>query len=654
MIATFVASVTSAADYVVLYKAQPLGRMSVQEAAGVRTVQFAAKNNGRGPDLKLVWSVDSAGLPSELKTSCDTGIGVPPEEELSTSDGRLHWRSSGDSGQAKTGGFYLPETSTPDNLPLLSRALRKTKDQAIDLLPAGRATLEDVSSREVTAGGKTQRVSLVFISGVALGPSPLWLDRDGELFAELSKTGVTTIRSGWEETAASLLSAQSEVLDRRDHDLAKQLGRKPTATTVLRHVDLFDAEAKAMRRNMRVVIDGNKITKVSADDATRIDKGDIDGTGRTLIPGLWDMHVHLQSSLDGLLHVANGVLAAREMGNDLDAATNWRRQFNDGTLIGPRLALAGLVDGRAATSNLSGIKVTNAAELTQAINTLADRKYDELKIYSSVPVELLPQAVKEAHARGLRVGGHVPAGMRFDDAVRVGYDDVSHLNFMVLNFLGDDVQKQTNTLNRMLLPAKLGSTIDADSPTVRDSIARWCKQGITLDATAIVLEGLFTSRRGELAAYAKPYADRLPPTVVRESKGGGLPKNEEERAAYTASFKRAMELLRRFHACGGRIVPGTDGMAGLMLVHELELYVAAGIPALDVLQLATLEPARMMKRDRESGSIVAGKLADVFLVGGDPSTDIGALRNIELIVRDGTFYDPAALDRAIGMNPRKP
>lgn len=654
LIATFLSGVASASDYVVLHKGQPVGHMNVQKAAAVRTVQYTAKNNGRGPDLKLVWSLDPAGLPRELRTSGDTGIGVPPEEELSASDGQLRWRSSGDAGQARPGGFYLPETSTPENLPMLARVLRSTKDRALDLLPAGKATLEEVVTHEVSANGKPQRVSLVLIHGVALGPQPLWLDEQGELFAELSRTGVTTIRTGWEDAAASLLPAQSEVLDRRDHEIAKTLGRRPSAATVLRHVDVFDAEAKAMRRDMRVVIDGNRITQVSPDDATRIGKGEIDGTGRTLMPGLWDMHVHLQSTLDGLLHVANGVLAARDMGNDITAVTNWRKEFNDGTLIGPRLTLAGLVDGRAATSNLGSIKVTNSAELSQAINALADRHYDELKIYSSVPVELLPQAVKEGHARGLRVGGHVPAGIRFDDVVNVGFDDVSHLNFMVLNFLGDDIQKQTNTLNRMLLPAKLGSTIDPDSPVVRDSIARWCKRGVTLDATAIVLEGLFTTRRGEVAAYATPYVDRLPPTVVREAKGGGLPKNDEERAAYTASFKRAMELLRQFHSCGGRVVPGTDGMAGLMLPHELELYVAAGIPTLDVLQLATLEPARMMKRDRELGSIAVGKLADVFLVRGDPSMDIGALRNIEVIVRDGAFYDPAALDRAIGIKPRQP
>ncbi|MFC4307953.1 amidohydrolase family protein [Steroidobacter flavus] len=654
LVAMFLAGVASAADYVVLHRSQPVGHMSVQEAGDARTVRYTARNNGRGPDLELVWSLDSAGRPRELKTSGDTGIGVPPVEELSTSDGRLHWRSSGDAGQARTGGFYLPETSTPDNFPMLARVLRKTKDHGIDLLPAGRATLEDVVSREVSSGGKTQRVSLVLIHGVALGPSPIWLDAGGELFAELSRTGITTIRAGWEDTAASLLSAQNEVLDRRDHDIAKQLGRKPTGATVFRHVDVFDAEAKVMRRNMRVVIAGNRISQVAPDDTTGVSKGEIDGTGRTLMPGLWDMHVHLRSTLDGLLHVANGVLAARDMGNDIDAVTRWRKEFNDGTLIGPRLALAGLVDGRAATSNLVSIKVTNASELTQAIETLADRGYDELKIYSSVPVELLPQAVKEAHAHGLRVGGHVPAGIRFDDVVRVGFDDVSHLNFAVLNFLPDEVQKQTNTLNRMLLPAKLGATIDLDSPAVTQSIKNWCERGITLDATAIVLEALFTTRRGEVAAYALPYVDRLPPTVVREAKGGGLPKNDEERAEYTASFKRAMELLRRFHACGGRVVPGTDGMAGLTLPHELELYVAAGISPLSVLQLATLEPARMMKRDRELGSIAEGKLADVFLVRGDPSIDIGNLRNIELIVRDGTFYDPAALDRAIGMKPRKP
>jgi imidazolonepropionase-like amidohydrolase len=178
------------------------------------------------------------------------------------------------------------------------------------------------------------------------------------------------------------------------------------------------------------------------------------------------------------------------------------------------------------------------------------------------------------------------------------------------------------------------------------------RRTVVLDATVVVLEQLFTSWRGEIADYARPYTAQLPPQLIREAKMGGLAHTEEERLTFKKSYARALEILGRLHQGGVQIVPGTDGLAGLQLARELEIYVAAGIDPLDVLQMATLGPARMMKLDKDLGSVTVGKLADLILVDGDPSRDIGAIRNLDVVVKGGVFYDPRKIDEAVGIAPR--
>jgi hypothetical protein len=231
---------------------------------------------------------------------------------------------------------------------------------------------------------------------------------------------------------------------------------------------------------------------------------------------------------------------------------------------------------------------------------------------------------------------------------------VSHFNFVMLNFLDDAVQSRTNTLARVLEPAARAGSIDLDSPPVTQMINAMRDRHVVLDSTALVFENLFGAKPGTLRAAYVSYGDRLPARIVRDGRGGGLAKTDAERAVYTQSFEHVLPLLKRMHDAGIQIVPGTDGEPGVLLARELELYVLSGIPAVDALQMATLVPARMMRLDQDLGSISPGKLADLFMVDGDPSQDIAAVRNVRLVVRNGVFYDPAALDAAVGIRPLAP
>jgi imidazolonepropionase-like amidohydrolase len=149
-----------------------------------------------------------------------------------------------------------------------------------------------------------------------------------------------------------------------------------------------------------------------------------------------------------------------------------------------------------------------------------------------------------------------------------------------------------------------------------------------------------------------PIASRLPPTVQRGLRGGGLPVPEGMDQRYRDSFRAFMAMVAMLHREGIPIVPGTDNMAGFALHHELELYEMAGIPPREVLQIATIGSARVAGREADLGSIAPGKLADLVLVDGNPAERIGQIRNVELVMKDGVLYHPDELSRAVGISPR--
>jgi imidazolonepropionase-like amidohydrolase len=164
---------------------------------------------------------------------------------------------------------------------------------------------------------------------------------------------------------------------------------------------------------------------------------------------------------------------------------------------------------------------------------------------------------------------------------------------------------------------------------------------------------MFGTDPDQVAPLLAPYLARLPAQVARSARGGGLPADGDQRATFRASHAAMLELVPLAWSRGITIVAGTDDMAGLALPRELELYVAAAIPAPDVLALDTLGAARVMRQDAVSGSIAVGKQADRLLVDGDPTTDIGTLRNADLVVCRGRVYDPTKLFAAVGVGPRR-
>jgi imidazolonepropionase-like amidohydrolase len=621
------------------------------DADGRWQLHYEYNDRGRGPATTERIELDKSGLPTSIE---NTGVDyhkAPVSEHFSLHDGAASWKNRAEQAQKSltTPAFYVSISGAPEENAILARALLATPGGKLPLLPAGEASIEKRGELKIEMAGKSRTVVQYAITGLDFVPAPIWLDPDGTFFAAAS-SWLSIIPEGWESATDALIKAQDEFEQKRTAALATTLAQK-SPILLFMHANLFDSETATLRKNVSVLIVGNKITRV--DERILLPPRRhvmvIDATNQTLVPGLWDMHVHLAPN-DGLLHMAAGVTSVRDMANDTEKLMEMRGRFDQDTEIGPRVLMAGIVDGPGPFAGPTKVLVDNEKETRDAIDKYAKLGYVQIKIYSSIKPELVPMIVKMAHDHGLRVSGHVPAFMNADQFVRDGVDEIQHMNFIFLNFMFDRV-KDTRGPARFSEVAAHGAEIDPNSPQVKAFIQLLQQHKVDLDPTLTIFEDMFTARPGTVSPSYAAVADRVPTQIRRGFFYGGLDVPEGMDQRYRDSFAQMLKMLKAFYDAGIPIVAGTDGLAGFTLQRELELYVKAGIPAPQVLQLATLGAARIMKRDQELGSIAQGKLADMIMVDGDPTTNISDIRKVKLVVKDGVVYKAEDLYRAIGVQP---
>ena len=414
------------------------------------------------------------------------------------------------------------------------------------------------------------------------------------------------------------------------------------------HGNLFDAESAQLLNDQSVVIMGNRIRSTGPSAQITAPPGAevIDATGKTLLPGLWDMHAHVGDN-DGMLNLAAGVTTVRDLANDTESLLARRKRIEAGKEIGTRIVLAGIIESPGPFQGPTKVLVSTPEEARAAVDNYVRLGYVQIKIYSSVKPDLVPVIIAEAHQHGLRVSGHIPAEMTAAQCVELGYDEIQHANFLMLNFMPD--VKNTNSTSRFTEVAKRGADLDLNSPAFQSFVKLLQEHHTVLDPTLSIFEEMFEARAGQIPVGYQSVASRLPPQVRRSLLTAGLtpPAGMDQR--YRASFTKMVELVGVMYRAGIPIEAGTDSMAGFALHRELELDVQAGIPANQVLQNATLNAAHIMKLDADLGSIAPGKLADLTLVNGDPVASISAIRKTALVVKDGVLYKPQELYSTLGI-----
>ncbi len=621
------------------------------QADGTRVVHFAFNDRGRGPALTSKIKLDKQGIPVAIATDGNDYLKSPVAERFARTSGNATWQNKVESGtKAVTGAaFYISQSGTFEETGLLGRALRDAPGGRLPLLPQGEASLQQLSTLKISNGTSPRQVSLYAIEGLGFQPTSVWLDEEGELFAAFDGFS-TLVREGWQDSMAALRAEQDAQEARRRMEQARSLRRAPAGPVVIEHANLFDAEQLTMRPGTTVIFDQQRIVAVGPDGTLPIpvDAERIDATGRALLPGLWDMHTH--PDLDsGPLFLAAGVTSIRDMAAEPDKPARLR-VFDTNEALGPRVVFAGIIDGRGPFQGPTKVLASNEAEARKAVQDMHAAGFGLVKIYSSMDPKLVSPIADEAHKAGMRVGGHVPAFMTAEQAVLAGYDEIQHMNMLFLNFLYDKVQ-DTRTPARFTAVAENAASVDPQSARVQAFLQLLKQRHVTLDPTLVTFESLFTDRPGVVGAGTAAVADRMPPLVRRGLLEGGLPVPDGKDATYRQALTQMQVMLLALRSAGVPFVAGTDAMPGFMLPRELELYVEAGVPAAEVLRIATLDAARLAGRGGELGSIAPGKLADMILVDGDPSRNVGDVRRLRLVIKDGALFDPDALCRALGIQP---
>jgi imidazolonepropionase-like amidohydrolase len=622
------------------------------EADGTLVYTFEFNDRGRGSNTTSRYRLDAKGLPTFVETAGNDYWKNPVNEKFTWEHGRASWKSSSENEdrEVREPAFFLSLNGPPQEAALLAKALLAAPDHRLPLLPTGEARIEEVTSQPVQAAGHTQTVHLYALSGLGFTPSYLWLDDDRELFAAVGGWAAV-FREGWVDVVPQLTNAQDAAEKARYRDLAAKLAHHPQGGGLaIRHARLFDPETRTVQPDTTVIVSGNRIQAVGKDGEVTVPSGFevVDAQGKTLLPGLWDMHVHL-SEEQGLFNLACGVTTVRDLANDVDQLQDMRKRWDSGEGIGPRVLMAGFMDGPGPYAGPTKVLVSTEQQALDWVDRYAKLGYVQIKLYSSLDPKLVPPVVKRAHELGLRVSGHIPNGMSAEQAVRAGFDEIQHANFLVLNFL--DPKIDTRTPARFSEVAKHAAELDLGSPRVKSFIALLKEHGTVSDPTLGAFEGMFIGEAGKVDPSLAEVADRLPPQVRRSLYSGGLNPPEDQKQRYRDSYRTMEDLVKALHDAGVTIVAGTDGMAGFNLHRELELYVDSGLPAPEVLRIATLGAARVMKRDRDLGSIAPGKLADMVLVDGDPAARISDVRRVVLTVKDGITYDPNAIWETLGVKP---
>jgi imidazolonepropionase-like amidohydrolase len=620
--------------YSVLNHGRPAGEMTVVRAGDSTAVHYRFIDRNRGTHARTSYRFAADGTPLVAHAwTLPLHEWTPPAPfaRLRVEGGDVAWNEQRTPREAGT--WYWQVGPTPFDQALLARFLLRQPQHAARMRTGGDVRLEVVTERTVQTSRGAERVRMLAIyTGSGVTPSVLWVDAQDQLFANQAGWFIT-VRAGAEETLALL----------REPELAYRMslaegiaGRMPAPTSHITAIvdgDVFDAETGTLHPRTSVLIIGDRIAGVGTRASLNIpaDAHVIDATGRTVIPGMWEMHGHqgtggaTGSSVEQL---ARGITTVRDLAADTDIAVHHRAAADAGRILSPRLVLAGFLEGPGEWAGPSDAIVHNEAEARAWVARYDSLGYRQLKLYNLVHPDFMQVIVQEARARGMRVSGHVPRGISLPTFVRMGADEVNHAAFFFSTFFPDSLWlPQMRAYSAVA--AQVAGTVDVDGEEMTSLIRVLREHGTVVDGTFSIW--------------------------IRElGQGGvnvtGLPAAVADSLAQ-ASNDSYYRLIRRLYDAGVTMVPGTDAAGGRTFVAELETYERAGVPPAAVLQMATLTSARVMGDDRDYGSITAGKVADIAIIDGRPTERIGDLRRVEYVVRAGRVYRSTDLFEAIAQAP---
>jgi imidazolonepropionase-like amidohydrolase len=497
---------------------------------------------------------------------------------------------------------------------------------SVPLLPQGAVHIEPRGRDQVTLGGRAVALDRYSLSGVVWGRETLWLDETGRLAALV---GVDAEFDHFEAVRPELEAAVPQLVARAASDgmaamadTAAAISPAPSHAIAITGGTILDMTARKPIADGTVVVVDGRITAVGRPGRVAVPRGAtiVNAAGKTVMPGLWDMHAHFEQVEWGPIYLASGVTTIRDVGNELEFIVAARDAVAAGKGLGPRMLLAGIIDG-PGSNGLGAVRAATPEEARQRVDRYHDAGFMQIKIYSSVSLDVLRAITAEAHRLGMTVTGHVPEGMNAFAAIDAGLDQINHAQYL---------------------------TAVADSnPEPLTAALR--KHKTVIDPTLALYELLARPTTQPIESF-EPGIKKVAREL--ETPLGGFGSSPEVAPMRRRQFDDEVALVGRLHRAGIPVVAGTDqSVPGHSLHRELELYVRAGFSPLEALQAATIVPATAMKTASDSGTIEPGKLGDLLVLDANPLDDIHNTRRIYRVITGGRVFDPAPLWRSVGFLP---
>lgn len=520
--------------------------------------------------------------------------------------------------------------------------------KGIPTLPRGEVSITHTGKDTVEIKGDKIPLDRYVVEGINWGGRTIWLDESKNLIAIVkANTQIRElIRKGYEEALPVFIAGNVTEQIRALSDYTKDLKKEQAPITALVGGDLIDGLSETTKKDMTLIIENGRIktigsrTEIEIPENARI----IDVTGKTLMPGLWDMHAHSNQVQWAPAYLAGGVTTIRDNGNEIEFATAFRDAIDLNGALGPDILLAGMTDGPGIKGN-GVIRATTPKEAREVVTMYHSKGYKQIKIYNSVAPEIVKVLAEEAHKKGMTVTGHVPASVgNTVNAVASGMDQLSHSG-LFLSVLFPD--KKTSELGRNFL-----NETEVSPDQIKKAIAFLLKHKTVLDPT-IALNVIRNVPRGTPVETVEPDAHRIAYELFEGKRfRSGVSPSRAKKAK--KGYTKAMEIIGDFYRAGVPIVAGTDNVVPVYSLYlEIETYQKlAKLTPLEAIRTATSIPAKAMGLDSETGTLETGKEADIAILDKNPLVDITYLRTVSAVITNGNYYESGPLWQAADFKPK--
>ena len=492
-------------------------------------------------------------------------------------------------------------------------------------LPANDVLIEPRGREAIRIGSTVVRLERYSIDGVVWGREAVWLDERGAIAAVITRAGGL----GFEAVREDLEPALSGFVERATRDriadleaITRRTAPLKSGTYAMVGATIVDGTGRPPIADGVIVVRDGRIAEVGARGSVTIpaDAPTVAVAGKTIVPGLWDMHTHVTQIEWAPVYLGAGVTTVRDMGNEFDFIVPLRDAIASGRALGPRIVAAGLIDGGGP--NAFGVyDAATPEEAKAAVNKYHDAGFQQIKIYSLVTPPIVELICAEAHRLGMTVTGHIPNGMTIEQAAAAGMDHIAHL----------------------------GIRGEAGSDEVTKTIAFLKDHHTVIDPTQSWNELLGHAVGTPIAAF-QPGVLKIPAPLNRVFSNAGAAGIDA--ATARTRLERGLRIVKALYDAGVPIVAGTDeGIPGHSVHREIELYVEAGLTPMAALQAATIVPARAMKMDAELGTIERGKRADLVVLNANPLESIRNIRSVRWTISGGRVYDASTLWQSVRFQP---